>query len=102
MTQVNQQSDPLLCVDDRRKVFDFSHVHCLKTMSEISRLRSKSILFDVVIRSDGKLYQVNDINFIRVCCLCCPIFVDVGQDRSRRVTSFAKLIVNCEITLSLY
>lgn len=44
--------------DDRKKVFDISHIHCLKTMSEISKLRSKSLLFDVVIKSDGRTFEV--------------------------------------------
>jgi hypothetical protein len=45
--------------DDRRKVFDISHLHFSKTMSEISKLRSKSLLFDVIIKSDGRSFQVN-------------------------------------------
>lgn len=48
-----------LSSDDRRKVFDISHVHFTRTMSEISKLRSRSLLFDVVIRSDGRTFQVS-------------------------------------------
>lgn len=58
--------------DDRKKTFDISHLHCLKTMSEISKLRSKSLLFDVVIKSDGRSFQVIHRNVFR--------FVNVGQD----------------------
>lgn len=58
MSQDVKQNCDVDIIDDRRKVFDISHVHCLKTMSEISRLRSKSLLFDVVIKSDGKSFQV--------------------------------------------
>lgn len=45
--------------DDRRKVFDISHIHNKKTMSEISKLRANSLLFDVVIKSDGILFHVS-------------------------------------------
>jgi hypothetical protein len=44
--------------DDRKKVFDVSHIHFTRTMSEISKLRSKSLMFDVVLKSDGKSFQV--------------------------------------------
>lgn len=44
--------------DDRKKVFDISHIHFTKTMSEISKLRSRSLLFDVQIKSDGRIFQV--------------------------------------------
>lgn len=62
MSQEVKQICDVDIIDDRRKVFDISHIHCLKTMSEISRLRSKSLLFDVVIKSDGKSFQVNMIH----------------------------------------
>lgn len=57
-TRTESNNCDLSC-DDRKKVFDISHIHCLKTMSEISKLRSKSLLFDVVILSDGRKFQVN-------------------------------------------
>lgn len=44
--------------DDRKKIFDISHSHFTKTMSEIAKLRSAEKLFDVVIRSDGRSFQV--------------------------------------------
>lgn len=47
-----------LC-DDRKKLFDISHVHFTKTMSEISKLRANALLFDVVIKSDGISFQVS-------------------------------------------
>lgn len=47
------------CCDDRKKIFDISHIHFTKTMAQISKLRSKSLLFDVVIKSDGRTFQVN-------------------------------------------
>lgn len=59
MSQEVKQDCDVLCIDDRKKVFDISHLHCLKTMNEISRLRSKSLLFDVVIKSDGRSFRVS-------------------------------------------
>lgn len=46
-------------MDEHKKIFDISSLHFSKTMSEISKLRSKSLLFDVVIKSDGKSFQVS-------------------------------------------
>lgn len=64
MENANSENCDNSC-DDRNKIFDMSHVHFTKTMSEISKLRSKSILFDVQINSDGKSFKVNIIGHDR-------------------------------------
>lgn len=58
MESVNLDNCDISC-DERRKKFDISAIHCTKTMSQISKLRSKSLLFDIVIKSDGKSFQVS-------------------------------------------
>lgn len=60
--------------DDRKKNFDISHVHFTKTMSRISKLRSRQLLFDVQIISDGKTFQVIRNNLFSSASL------NVGQD----------------------
>lgn len=58
-----QEGSDIPC-DDRKKVFDISHVHFTKTMSKISKLRSRQLLFDVQINSDGRTFQVIRNNYL--------------------------------------
>lgn len=61
MEKANSENCDISC-DDRKKVFDVSHIHFKKTMSEISKLRSRSLLFDIQINSDGRTFQVINMN----------------------------------------
>ena len=47
--------------DDRKKKYDMNAIHFQKTMAEISKLRSKSLLFDIVIKTGDKSFQVRMI-----------------------------------------
>lgn len=58
MFQMDNANCDISNCDDRKKIFDISHSHFTKTMSEIAKLRSAEKLFDVVIRSDGRSFQV--------------------------------------------
>jgi hypothetical protein len=46
-------------VDDRRKKYDMNAIHFQKTMAEISKLRSRSLLFDIVIKTGDRTFQVS-------------------------------------------
>jgi hypothetical protein len=48
--------------DDRKKKFDMNAIHFQKTMTEISKLRSGSLLFDIVIKTGDKSFQVSNNN----------------------------------------
>lgn len=46
--------------DDRNKNYDISPLHFNKIMLEIAELRSRSLLFDIVIKSGDKSFHVSD------------------------------------------
>lgn len=45
--------------DDRKKKYDMNDIHFKKTMAEISKLRSRSLLFDIVIKSGDRSFHVS-------------------------------------------
>ncbi|CAG9801770.1 unnamed protein product [Chironomus riparius] len=47
--------------DDRKKKYDMNAIHFQKTMAEISKLRSKSLLFDIVIKTGDKSFQAHKL-----------------------------------------
>lgn len=63
MNSKNFDDDKQLC-DDRKKTFDIAHSHFISTMTEISKLRSKSLLFDVTIKSGGRSFQVSTLTVL--------------------------------------
>lgn len=45
--------------DDRKRNYDISPVHFNKIMLEIAELRSRSLLFDIVIKSGDRNFRVS-------------------------------------------
>ena len=46
--------------DDRKKKYDMNAIHFQKTMAEISKLRSRSLLFDIVIKTGDRSFKVRN------------------------------------------